>query len=286
MRYNLSGKRAFVTGATGGIGFEIAKGLALLGAHVTIHGRSERRIEKSLKNLRALTEADRIDAVKADFGSLEQAKTMSDTLVSNGRKLDIFINNAGRWTNKRRISEDGHELQFQINYLVPFLLTHQLQGMIEHGRVINLSSEAHRAADLRFDDLEYEKRRYSSVLAYGQSKLALTMATKSWSEKVDPNKFTINAVHPGVVLTNIASGYSFQALAFKAFGLFYLTPREGAMAPICLAADDKYAGKSGDYYRKRERDKPHPLVDDKAARDRLWAVTNKWLGIAPETPQT
>lgn len=286
MRYDLSGKRAFVTGATGGIGFEIAKGLALLGAHVTIHGRSERRIEKSLKQLQALTEPNRIDAVKADFGSFDQVNLMAETLVSKGQKLDILVNNAGRWTNKRRISDDGHELQFQINYLVPFLLTHRLQNMIEHGRVINLSSEAHQAADLRFDDLEYERRRYSSILAYGQSKLALTMATRSWSEKIHPEKFTINAVHPGVVRTNIASGYSFQALAFKAFGLFYLTPREGAMAPICLAADEKYAGKSGGYYRKRERATPQPLVEDKAARDRLWAVTNELLGIAPETPQT
>lgn len=287
MRYNLSGKTAFVTGATSGIGFEIARGFALLGAHVIIHGRSDARLERSLKKLQAATDKARIECVQADFSSLNQVQALAKNLNDRNQKLDILVNNAGCWTNRRKTSQDGHELQLQVNYLVPFYLIHNLQGLLQGGRVINLSSDAHkRAAALRFDDLEYEKRRYSGFLAYAQSKLALTMATKSWSEKIPPETFTVNAAHPGIVQTNIASGYSLQALAFKAFGVFYKTPREGARTPICLAADDKYADQSGGYYKNRELAAVHPLVNDKQARDELWTVTNKWLGIASDTAQT
>lgn len=279
MRYDLSNKVALVTGATSGIGREVAKGLAQLGARVIVHGRSEAKLARLLKQLPDTQNSEKHISVKADFEDLDEVRAMADKVISSTNKLDILVNNAGVWTPKRRVTKQGYERQFQVNYLAPFLILHALQNQLSHGRVINVTSAAHLKGHLDFGDLMYEKRPYSGLGAYAQSKLALMMMTKSWAEKTPVDKFTVNAVHPGVVRTKIASGFSWQALVFNAFGLFYLTPREGAAGPLRLAASPRYEGKTGGYYANHEENSPHALVRDKAAREKLWVLSKELCGI-------
>ncbi|MGD8325326.1 MAG: SDR family oxidoreductase [Sphingomonadales bacterium] len=279
MRYDLTDKVALVTGATSGIGWEIAKGLAQLGAQVIVHGRSDAKLSRLLKRLPNTQNSDKHIAVKADFRDLSHVRKMTDQVLSETKKLDILVNNAGVWTPRRQTTKQGYELQFQVNYLAPFLTLQLLKNHLTKGRVVNITSAMHLRGHLDFADLMYEYRPYSGLGAYAQSKLALMMATKSWAEKTPADKFTINAVHPGIVRTKIASGMSWQALVFRAFGLFYLTPREGAVGPLRLAASPKYEGKTGGYYTNHEKTAPHPLVQDKAARERLWTVSKELCSI-------
>lgn len=279
MRYDLHGKTALVTGATSGIGFETAKGLAQLGARVIVHGRCLERARTAATALPQLTdESTKHLYIEADFNSFQKVHKLAEQTISLTDHLDILINNAGTWTPKKILSEDGLERQFQVNHLSPFLLTHLLQEHILQsgdGRVINVASAMHMRGTVNFEDPCFRHRRYNGLSAYAQSKLAVVSASKSWSEVFSPNQCTVNAIHPGIVRTNIARGANIQGLIFRAFGLFHLTPREGAATSVFLAAEPEMATKTGRYYHRYEQARTHPCVMDAKHRARLWRLSRK-----------
>lgn len=276
MRYDLSGKVALVTGATGGIGAEIAKGLAMLGAQIFLHGRDAKKVEDACAALPQMRNVKPHQGVVADFSSLAAVSKLADTVTQQAEKLDILVNNAGIWVPERHLSTEGHELQFAVNYLAPFLLTERLRPLLADAggaKTINLASAMHLRGSLNFNDLMFEHHRYSGIDAYAQSKLALVMATREWAKRVPAQDISFFAVHPGIVRTNIAGTSGWQSMMFNAFGLFYLTPREGARTPIYLAAEPNLQHLSGHYFREYEKSRVHKLVDDADARTRLWTLS-------------
>jgi len=195
---NVQSRNILVTGSTSGLGREVARSLVDAGDHVIIHGRNKERGEALVAQLNA-KRAGSARFFAADFSSLSQVHSLAESIAKHYDHLDVLVNNAGivRINDpERRLSQDGYELHFQVNYLSGFLLTDLLLPLLEKNkgsRIVNVSSLA--AAPLDFSNLMLENG-YSSNRAYAQSKLAQVMYTIDMSKMLSEKGITVNALHP------------------------------------------------------------------------------------------
>ncbi|MDA0196691.1 MAG: SDR family NAD(P)-dependent oxidoreductase [Bacteroidetes bacterium] len=264
-----SDRIVLITGSTSGLGREVARGLVEQGAHVIIHGRSEERGDALAKELNDKRK-NSARFYAADFGSLSTIKAFAESIKQDYKRLDVLINNAGIaliGQDERRVSEDGYELHFQVNYLAGFMLTDLLMPLLEKGRksrIINVSSLS--ASPLDFDNLMLEKD-YSSWRAYGQSKLAQVMYTIDLSEKLKAKSITVNALHPGTFMdTNMVISAG-------------LTPRSSVMDgrdAVLQLVNGEDVG-NGEYYDGLNKATPNEQAFDESVRAQLWQVSKELI---------
>jgi NAD(P)-dependent dehydrogenase (short-subunit alcohol dehydrogenase family) len=273
---NLQGKVAVVTGANSGIGKEIARALAGMGAEVVLACRSRERAEAARSEL--ATGGGRVSVRELDLANLASVRAFASNWLAEKKPLHILVNNAGMWTTDRQVSADGIELQWATNVLGPHLLTQLLlPALVASGgaRVVTLASTA--AGGLELGDVEYQSRPYSAMTAYSATKQANRMLSWAWAERLAGKPVTLNAMSPGLVNTelnrNAQGGF---AVLFKLTKLFARTPAQGADSAVYLAASSEVAGQSGGFYvdRKRVPCKFH----DPAAEARLWSICEEQLG--------
>nr|WP_294509412.1 oxidoreductase [uncultured Rhodopila sp.] len=296
----LDGKVAIVTGATGGIGYETALGLARLGANTIVAGRDR------AKGSRAVTRIQReIPAAKVRFELLDLASLASVADFANGVSaaqrgvIDILVNNAGvMGYPTRQRTADGFERQIGVNYFGHFALTARLKDALcaapGGGRVVTVASLAHRRAVLKLDDLQSE-RSYNALRVYGQSKLAELIFALELQRRAEQNGWTLRSIaaHPGWARTDIIdSGIGGGQPNLKAwlitfgFGLVAQSAGEGALPSLYAAAAPEAAG--GAYYGPsgpgETRGAPgmarvFPQALDTAAASLLWAASEKLTGV-------
>lgn len=186
-----------VTGSTGGLGRETVRALAREGNHVIIHGRNAARGNALVAEITAEGRGS-ARFYRADFGSLDEIRGLGRSILADYKRLDVLVNNAGIFNpdqDERRVSEDGYELHFQVNYLAGYLLTEMLKPLLEvsaPSRIINVASGQ---APIDFDNVMLESD-YDGFQAYLQSKLAQIMMTFSLSDELSGRGITINAMHP------------------------------------------------------------------------------------------
>ena len=194
-----------VTGATDGIGKAVAKAIAQRGDTLLIVGRDSNKTETVLKEIVDSSSNTDVEYFITDLSSQKQVRTLSDLLQSKYPKLDVLVNNAGSVFMSRRESEDGIEMTFALNHLSYFLLSNLLLPLLKEstaGKIINVSSSAHVRSYLDFSDLQFNTN-YNVIRAYGRSKLANLLLTYQMAKNVREMDVTVNAVHPGVVSTNL-----------------------------------------------------------------------------------
>jgi NAD(P)-dependent dehydrogenase (short-subunit alcohol dehydrogenase family) len=251
---NLAGKTALVTGATGGIGKEIARGLAKLGATVIIGARNPSKGEQVASELKKDGGAN-VSTMVVDVSSIASVKQFAEDFQKKHDALHILVNNAGAWFGDRRTSVDGHELTFATNVIGPHLLTKLLADTLKKSapsRVVNIVSGL--AANYDATDLEWTRRKYDGFKVYGQSKQALRMVTWLWAQKLEKDKVTVNGAAPGFVKTDFnqnASGFVASMINFSA-KLFAVTPEKGADTPLWAAASKEVEGQTAKYFDKRK----------------------------------
>jgi NAD(P)-dependent dehydrogenase (short-subunit alcohol dehydrogenase family) len=248
-----------VTGATDGIGLATAQRLAGEGAGVLVHGRNPAKLAEVVAQLR---EGDaRAEGFVADLASLEQTAALAREVAQRAPRLDVLINNAGVGagspTSGREVSSDGYELRLAVNYLAPFLLTHEL---LDYGRIrraiINVASAGQ--AEIDFND-PMLTLGYDGWRAYGQSKLALVMLTFDLAEGF--RRVGSNALHPGTFLdTKMVREAEVSPRG---------SPDDGAEAVVALLIETLESGVSGKYYEDGRPARPHQQAEDTAARRRL-----------------
>ncbi|MFW9784188.1 MAG: SDR family oxidoreductase, partial [Candidatus Heimdallarchaeota archaeon] len=203
---SMEGKICIITGANSGIGRATAISLAKLNATVIMLCREKETGEIAQNQIIDQTGNSRVDLLACDLSSQKQIHKFVEAFKQKYQNLHILINNAGIMASKRKISVDGFEMNFAVNFLAPFLLTNLLLDYLiksAPSRIINVSSAAHKMAKLNFDDLQYEKRSYHLHKAYGSSKLSLMLFSYELSRRLEGTGVTVNTLHPGVVNTNL-----------------------------------------------------------------------------------
>ena len=273
----MNNKLILITGATSGIGQAAAQALAAQGHEILIVGRNPAKTEGVAKQIREQTSNQAVHFLLADFSDLEQIRHLAEQVKTQFPKLDVLVNNAGAYFNRRQRMSGGVEKTFFVNHLAPFLLTNLLLDHLQNpARIINVASDAHQYGQLDLNDLNFEKS-YFGFAAYARSKLANILFTYELAHRLAGSGVTVNALHPGGVATNIFStDFSiFGPLIKGVVSLFTLTPTQGADNTIYLASSPDVEGVTDKYFVKRAAVPSSPPSYDKDLAKRLWEVSEK-----------
>ena len=264
-----------ITGATDGVGKATAAALAARGFTVVLAARNAAKAA-AVKGELAAGGARNVDILLADLTSLSAVRGLVADFAARYPRLDVLINNAGVMVPTRLITADGFETTHQVNYLSPFLLTQLLLDKLmqsEQGRIINLTSSVYSIGKVDPDDLQGE-RRYSAIKAYADSKLALLLFTLELANRLRETRVTANAVHPGVVRTQMLT--TAQGL-FKLIALlatpFASSPETGARTSVHLAASRDAATMTAQYFAGGKPVAIKSKFNTAAIRHRLWETS-------------
>jgi NAD(P)-dependent dehydrogenase (short-subunit alcohol dehydrogenase family) len=252
---DLTGKIVLVTGATGGIGKEIGRGLARLGATLVVGARNARKGEAARADLVQSTGNGTVAVMQLDVANLASMRAFAEAFRSHYDRLDVLVNNAGAWFTDRRQSVDGYELTFATNVLGPHMLSSLLLERLRaarSARVLNIVSAF--AGNYDVNDLEFSQRTWSGFNAYKQSKQALRMLTWGLAKRLAGSRVTANAVSPGFVKTdfNQSAHGIFAIMIGLSATLFAVSPAEGADTPVWAAAAPELDTASGKYFEGRK----------------------------------
>lgn len=291
-----SGKLAVVTGANSGTGKETARRLAGAGAHVVLAVRTPEKGEQARADILAEHPRAEVEVRRVDLAELASVQEFTDGLLSDGRPLDLLVNNAGVMMPPSRFeTADGFELQMGSNYLGPFALTMRLLPLLLDAtapRVATMSSAVANSGRINFDDLQWE-RGYQPVAAYGQSKLADLLLTMQLSRISAERGWPLlsTGAHPGYTRTNLQT--SGPSLGGKPSPLMRIgtkvAPSQGVVQgsePLLHAATSPDVV-AGGYYGPRwsvvgptRVARPPRKALDKAVAERLWAESERLTGVS------
>ena len=276
---SMAGRTVLVTGASDGIGAEAARVLAEKGATVHVTGRSADK-------LRPVAEAVGTEPLVADFSRLDDVRRLAAQVAERVERLDVLMNNAGGTFAPSMTTPDGHEPNFQVNHLAPFLLTHLLRPQLAaagSSLVVNTSSVGNLAGRIVLDDLDYEHRRAVELLAYGTGKLMNIVFTRGLAQRWAGDGVVAVAVHPGPV------GSSFGRDSWLV-GLAYRTPLkrfatisvpDGAAPLVALAERGPDPEVNGRYFSRFKADgRENKQASDQRIIDGLWERSAALVGLA------
>src|SRR6058998_610677 len=277
-KMTMKDKVVMVTGANSGIGKAASLALAKKGATLVMVARNPERGEAARSEIVRKSGNNSIDLLLADLSSLESVRQLVAEFRKKYSKLQVLINNAGLFNQRRNVTTDGYENTFATNYLAPFLLTNLQLDLLKASapsRIINVSSVGHYNGHINFDDLNLEKE-YGGWKAYGQSKLAPVLFTHELAKKLQGTRVTVNSVHPGTVATNIWTRPLGPAGFIMSLPkLFMLSPQKGAETIVYLASSDEAEGLNGEYLEKLKVKKSSDESYDEEIAQRLWDVSAK-----------
>ncbi len=283
-------KICLVTGANSGIGKETTRELAARGAAVIMVCRDREKGMAALSEITGSTGNGKLDLQIADLADMAQVRNLGERICSAYPRLDVLINNAGLQLWDRHVTPDGYEMTFAVNHLAPFLLTHLLLEPLKAAgtaRVINVASGLHKFGRMNFDDLMFTGR-YSSLKAYGTSKLAIIMFTYELARRLAGAGITANAVMPGVARTRFTRDYQgLMGFGTRLIRVFMISAQRGAQTPVYLATSPEVEGVTGEYFEKLKAIKSSAASYDSAVARRLWQVSAELTGRDPrELPET
>jgi NAD(P)-dependent dehydrogenase (short-subunit alcohol dehydrogenase family) len=280
----LAGHVCVVTGATRGIGRATAEALAQLGATVVVHGRDARAVDRTCHAIAESAGNANVTGVVADLSALAEVRGLAREILSRHERLDVLINNAGLGAVRRLLTADGFERQLAVNHLAPFLLTNLLLDRLKASapaRIVVVSSMAYRRSGLDFEDLNWERRKYNGLEAYGASKLANILFTLELARRLEGTGVTANCLHPGVVATNIFGSMGVFGKLFGALAKpMLLSPADGAKTTVYLASSPEVAAVSGRFFDKCRETALAPETRDRKTAQRLWSVSERLTGLA------
>ncbi len=278
-----SNNTVLITGSTSGIGKATALSLAEMGWTVIIHGRQEKECQDTIQEIRSKTQNTRIEFVIADLSDLHSVNQLANTVIEKYPGLNVLINNAGTFSTARKITSDGLEQTYVVNYLSRFLLVQRLIDTLKQNspsRIIDVSGTYHAKGKIDFDDLTLT-HNYSMANANNQSKLANVLFTYKQSRLLDAKEITINTLHPGAVNTgSILRSNEFSVFfkfLYRLLSIFFKSPKQGAETSVFLATSENLEGKSGKYFENKKEVQSSPMSYDTDLQEKLWNSSFNWL---------
>jgi NAD(P)-dependent dehydrogenase (short-subunit alcohol dehydrogenase family) len=285
----MADKTVIVTGANAGIGKATAIDMAQRGARVIMACRDMKRGEAALKDIVAETGSKRVVLKQLDLASLKSVRKFADDINKNEPELHVLINNAGlAYPPQQSKTEDGFELTMGVNYLGHFLLTNLLLDLLKKSapsRIVVVASSVHQmlTKEFKFDNINSEKF-YDQWDAYGQSKLACILFTRELAKRLEAegSGVTINALHPGVMETELVKNFSNAVVMFFInLGMYFLSKsmEQGAQTSIHLAVSKDVKGVSGLYFSDCKVKEPSKEAQDDGVAKKLWEVSADLVGL-------
>jgi len=264
-----------ITGATSGLGRELAQALAKQGATLLLNGRDPKRGLETVREIKEATGNESMQFYRADLSSLREVLELARQLISGVTRLDVLVNNAGvgfgQDTSKREVSQDGYELRFAVNYLAPYLLTERLISLLKASapaRIVNVASVGQ--APLDFDNIMLT-HGYSGVTAYRKSKLAMIIWTFDLAERLAGTSVTVNALHPASLMpTKMVLEAGWQTMS---------SVEEGLKATLRLVIDPALENVTGEYFDGLSLAKANAQAYDKTVRQRLAALSQELVSV-------
>jgi retinol dehydrogenase-12 len=265
------GRVCLVTGATSGIGKEIARGLALKRAHVVVAALDADRGRRVAEELSDDAANPSVESVELDVASQASVRRFAAHFTKHFTKLHVLVNCAGVYSGTKEKTVDGIERTWATNVLGYFLPTVLLLDTLvasAPARIVNVASAV--ASGLDLDDVELERRPYRGMAAYKQSKQADRMLTWAFAERLRGKGVTANAMHPGWVRSSLVRGGGAFALLSRLGGVFARSAVRGADTAVWLASSRAMKDDTGGYYVDR-KEKHCPFRDEESL-DRLWRL--------------
>jgi NAD(P)-dependent dehydrogenase (short-subunit alcohol dehydrogenase family) len=269
-----------ITGATDGLGRALASGLAADDVQLILHGRSREKLDRTVAEIARERDGRAPATVLADLADLEQVRDLSYQISQITDRLDVLVNNAGIGSGEpdgrtRRLSADGYELRFAVNYLAGFDLTLRLLPLLvasRAARIVNVASLGQHPID--FNDVMLE-RNYSGVRAYGQSKLAQITAGFVLAERLTSPAITVNSLHPAT--------YMPTKMVLDEIGHSIDTLEEGEAATRRLISEPELVNTTGRFFHRTRDTRANADAYDSHTRSRLWQLSLELTG-APDAP--
>ncbi|TMG71133.1 MAG: SDR family NAD(P)-dependent oxidoreductase [Chloroflexi bacterium] len=293
---NQQGRTAIVTGANSGLGFIVARELARAGAHVIVATRDAGRGATAISEIKAAHPAANVDLAQLDLANLSSVRDFAQGFLGAGIRLDLLVNNAGVMAVPHRLTPDGFELQFGTNHLGHFALTGLLMPAFNRqpgSRIVTVSSNNHKAGQMRFDDLQGEQR-YSRWGAYAQSKLSNLLFALELDRRLKAAGLPMISVaaHPGYSATNLQLNVMPRQLRFLArvANAAMAQSAEVGALPLLYAATypdlpgGSYVGPDGPAEMRGYPTLVQPsdrAINVEDAR-RLWQISEKLTGVRYE----
>ncbi len=199
----LDSKLIAVTGTTGGLGQELCRYLASLGANLILLDRNPDKSKRFRQELAEHYHTD-VQCVQVDLEDFTTVISVTERLKT--RPIDVFIHNAGAYSIPRRICETGYDNVFQINFASPYYMIRELLPALRarNGRVIVVGSIAHRYSETDSHDIDFSTRKQASKV-YGNAKRYLVFALYELFRK--EREVALAVTHPGITFTNITAHY-------------------------------------------------------------------------------
>lgn len=269
-----------VTGATHGIGQEVARAAVKAGARLILPARDLTRGHQVADELRQ--SGGEVQVLPLD---LTEPESIAQFAASVEDTVEVLINNAGTVTPRRRETAHGQELMLSTNFLGPFALTNLLEEKL-NGRVVIVGSEAHRSGAVDAADPHFRYRRWSLAAAYAQSKLCDMLWARALQQRL--SAVTVHLAHPGWAYTNIqnATGHRLLDAGVSAVCRRIGQPAAAGALPVLTAAVSaleplSYIGPDGfrSWRGKPELQQPSPLAQDDDAAAAVWALGTRETGI-------
>ncbi|MEM8985615.1 MAG: SDR family oxidoreductase [Pseudomonadota bacterium] len=273
------GRIAIVTGANTGIGLATAQGLAAAGAHVVLACRDVQKGAAALDKVRCNYGEDSARLVRLDLASFVSVRSCASALLALEGDIAILVNNAGAMPMRQNFTEEGFEFQFGVNYLGHFLLTELLRPRLitaAPARIVHVSSVMHRFG--RIDPKTFWGfNRYHWSRAYAQSKLANMLYAFYLARQMEGDGVASNAVHPGVVGTDIARGM--PRFLQSGFRRMARTPQEGAQGSLALALSPEFDGITGRYMAEGRLAAPARKAQNRSFAARFYEQSLSLVGL-------
>lgn len=277
---DLQGKTVVFTGGTDGMGRVAVGMLHEMGANVVLLGRDERKGEAVLGELAAGGGQGSESFLACDLASMHSVQDCAQRILTEHSQIDVLVNCAGAHIPTRLVTEEGFEVNWAVNYLGPFLLTHLLLGRIQDSapsRIVNLVTDIAWLDHLDLDDLQSE-HDFSPTDAYTKGKLAMGMLTHELGVRLEGTGVTVSCLNPGFIQSNLLRHQTGLEAAVQSILRKLASPTVvGADRVVRLAVSSEYRNVTGVYVFEDTVRSPHPEARDAAKRKRLMQLSESAL---------